>query len=35
MRRAQNALGGIKLGEKLVVIKVNDSRFIKKRQIKE
>jgi len=31
----RDALGGIKPGEKLVVIKVNDGCFIKKRQIRE
>ena len=31
----QNALGGTKPGDKLVVIRVNNGCFIKKRQIKE
>ena len=35
IKDVQNALGGIKPGDKLVVIRVNDGCFIKKRQIKE
>ena len=31
----RNTLGGIKPGDKLVVIKVDDGYFIKKRQMKE